>query len=53
MTSPKKLIASIAPLLKQARITWWRRARAELTMKDPMHPDLPVIVRRIRELEGA
>jgi hypothetical protein len=41
----------IAPILNLMALTWWKWARKELTARDPMHADLPSIVRRINELE--
>jgi len=32
-------------------LEWLRWARRELTARNPLHPDLPWIVRRISELE--
>lgn len=44
---------ALFPLLHAARLTWWRWARANLTARDPCHPDLPAIVLRISELEAS
>ena len=41
---------SLYPLWRELALRWWRWALSEI---DPMHPDLPKIVHRIRELEGA
>lgn len=37
--------------LRRLSLLWWRWARRELQHKNAAHPDLPRIVRRIRELE--
>jgi hypothetical protein len=47
----KRLLGGIAPVIDLIRLTWWRWAMAELTRKDPLHRDLPMVVRRVNELE--
>lgn len=51
------MTASISPVLslwsaalRRLRLCWWQWARHELQLQNPAHPDLPLIVRRIREL---
>ncbi len=44
---------SLSPVIDLAKLTWWRWAGRELQRRDPMHPDLPGIVLRIRALEAA
>lgn len=41
---------ALYPLWREAALRWWRWALREI---DPMHHDVPRIVRRIRELEVA
>ena len=43
----------LAPVFRLIALVWWKWARAELTRRDPMHPDLPMIIRRVNELEAA
>lgn len=43
----------LAPVFRLMALTWWKWARKELTARDPMHPDLPHIIRRVNELERA
>lgn len=52
------LLHPIAPLLRlwseawrRARLLGWTWARHDLQLIDATHPDLPMIVRRIAELE--
>lgn len=45
-------MSGIRPILNLMRLQWWKWARHELTKRDPMHPDLPMIVRRVNELES-
>jgi hypothetical protein len=47
----KRLLGGIAPVIDLIRLQWWRWARAELTRKNPMHPDLPMVIRRCNEIE--
>lgn len=44
---------ALHPLWREAALRWWRWALCELQRKDPTHPDLPMIVHRIRELSHA
>lgn len=46
------MLRSLYPVYKLAVLTWWRWALRELQSWNPMHPDVPMIVRRINELEG-
>lgn len=41
------------PILDLWALFYYRWARHDLQRKDPTHPDLPHIVNRIAELEGA
>jgi hypothetical protein len=41
----------LRPIVRLISLSWWKWARAELTAKNPFHPDLPYIVRRIADLE--
>lgn len=36
---------------RRTRLMGWMWARRDLQMKNAAHPDLPMIVRRIRELQ--
>lgn len=38
----------IRPIFVGLALAWWKWALREI---DPMHPDVPVIVRRINQLE--
>lgn len=40
----------IRPIFDLIALSFYRWARAEI---DPMHPDLPFVLNRIAELEGA
>jgi hypothetical protein len=42
---------SIRPIWNLACLFYFKWARAELTRTNPMHPDLPMVVRRINDLE--
>lgn len=44
-------MSGIRPVLNLILLAWWKWARRELTQRDPMHPDLPGIIRRVNELE--
>lgn len=46
------LLRPLRPLLRLAQIAWFNWARRELQQRDPTHPDLPLIVRRLRDLEA-
>lgn len=39
------------PLIDLARLYYYRWAVAELSSNQPMHPDLPLVVLRLNELE--
>lgn len=43
----------LRPIWRMWCLAWWRWARNELSTRDPMHPDLPMIVRKVNELEAA
>jgi len=43
----------IAPILKMWKLAYYRWARHDMTLKGGMHPDLPLVVLRIAELEKA
>lgn len=43
----------LIPIWRMWCLAWWRWARRELQQRDPFHPDLPGIVRRIRDIERA
>lgn len=47
-----RVIAGIRPVLDALALAWWRWARAELSARNPLHPDLPMVVRRCAELES-
>lgn len=40
------------PLVNLWKLAYFRWARRDLQIKDPTHPDLPYVVRRIAELEA-
>lgn len=42
------LLHSIEPVLRNIALHWYRWALSEI---DPLHPDVPLIVCRINELE--
>lgn len=42
---------SIRPVFDLFALAWWKWAQRELQARNPMHVDLPHIVRRINELE--
>jgi hypothetical protein len=44
--------ASIRPLLREAAIAYYRWARHDLQHKNPHHPDLTLIVTRLRDLRA-
>ena len=46
----RRLIRSIAPVLRLIALAWHRRALAEMGAD---HPDVPYVVLRIRQLENA
>jgi hypothetical protein len=48
----KAAVRALWPLLRPALIAWWRWALRELQQRDPSHPDIPEIVRRLRDLEA-
>lgn len=48
MTFLLRLLRAAPLALERLHLQW---ARAELTRRNPMHPDLPQIVLRINELE--
>lgn len=43
-------MSALGPIIREAKIAWFTWARAELQKKDPLHADLPEIVRRLAEL---
>jgi hypothetical protein len=42
------MLRSLSPLWRHACLVCFKWARAEM---DPLHPDLPYVIRRINELE--
>jgi hypothetical protein len=44
-----RLMRALPDALEKVHLQW---ARAELTRRDPLHPDLPHIILRLNELEG-
>lgn len=46
-------MTGLQPLLHEARLRWWRWALAHLSTHQPLHPDLPMVLRRVSELESA
>lgn len=42
----------IRPVLQLLALSWWKWAQRELQQHNPMHPDLPMVVRRVAELES-
>jgi hypothetical protein len=46
-------MSGIRPILRLMALAWWRWARDELSKRQPLHPDLPMVMRRVAELEGA
>jgi hypothetical protein len=47
-----RLYRSIKPIWDLARLYYYRWARHDLTIKNPMHPDLPEIIHAINALEA-
>jgi hypothetical protein len=47
-TQRKRLLGGIAPVIDLILLQWWRWALREI---DPLHPDVPRIVRVINQLE--
>jgi hypothetical protein len=48
MNQRKRLLGGIAPVIDLIRLQWYRLALRQI---DPLHPDVPYIVHRLRELE--
>jgi hypothetical protein len=44
----KRLLGGIAPVIDLIRLQWYRVALRQI---DPLHPDVPEIVRAINQLE--
>lgn len=47
------MIRSIRPIWNLASLYFYRWALHDMQRTNPMHPDLPHVVRRINELEAA
>jgi hypothetical protein len=43
----------LRPLIREVQIAYYRWARHDLQMKNPHHPDLLLIVHRLRDLNDA
>lgn len=46
------MLNPIRPLVREAGIFFYRWARHDLQHKNPTHPDLPHVVRRLRDLRA-
>jgi hypothetical protein len=45
-------VKSLSPIFTLWKLAYYRWARRDLTLTNPMHDDLPLVMRRIAELEA-
>jgi hypothetical protein len=46
-------MTGIRPIVHLMALAWWRWARDNLSQHQPLHADLPYVMRRVAELEMA